>query len=60
MRTGDVAHFADHERYDEIGDGGGSDEGVHAGIRPLVSEEEWRGGNLIDDRFVLQDCCLVG
>ena len=45
---------------DEIGDSGGSDEGVHAGIRPLVSEEEWSGGNLIDDRFVLQDCCLVG
>ena len=45
---------------DEIGDGGGSDEGVHAGIRPLVSEDEWRGGNLVDDRFVLQDCCLVG
>ena len=38
---------------DEIGDGGGSDEGVHAGIRPLLSEEEWRSGNLVDDGLVL-------
>ena len=38
---------------DEIGNGSGSNEGVHACVCSLYHKREWRSGNLVDDGLVL-------
>lgn len=38
---------------DEIGNGSGSNEGVHACVCSLYHKREWKSGNLVDDGLVL-------